>query len=260
MTIGETVNLSENTLHLLWRGFGAIPNPAIMGRQAEIENTRMSTIARISPCGTHHRGKIRTNPAMPDSSFSDLIDCLRAGDSGAAQRFLDQYGEAVRREVRFVLLDARLRRIVSDSDVCQSVLAQFFFGLWAGKYDFERPADLTRLLKAMIHARVADLARYWTADPRDIRKNLPSSSGDLWQTARDATPSRITVGVELLEEVQRRLSERELTIIGLRQEKKSWAEIAAKMGDQATAEGLRKQYDRALARVASELGIAEDRP
>jgi len=51
-----------------------------------------------------------------------------------------------------------------------------------------------------------------------------------------------------------------LTILGLRQEKKSWAEIAAKMGDQATPEGLRKQYERALARVASELGIGEDRP
>ena len=162
MTTRKTNPLPGDTIYACQRGFSSVFTRAILRTWTARTEERGTGVQKPLCPSRRHENKW-TPRAMQDSNFSDLIDCLRAGDSTAAQRFLDQYGEAVTREVRFVLLDARLRRIVSDSDVCQSVLAQFFFGLWAGKYEFERPADLMGLLRTMVHTRVADLARYWTA-------------------------------------------------------------------------------------------------
>ena len=195
---------------------------------------------------------------MQDASFSDLIERLRGGDTAAAEEFMCRYGEAIRRETRFMLLDARLRRIVAESDVCQSVVMRFFVDLWAGKYEFERPADLMGLLKKMVRARVVDLARHWTAQRRDLRRNVATGDGlDSHLAVEHVTPSRIVAHGELLEQIRARLSNREQEILGLRQQRLGWQEIAGRIGGGSGPEAIRKQYERALARVSKELNIEE---
>jgi hypothetical protein len=195
---------------------------------------------------------------MHDSEFCRLIERLRGGDNSAVGLFIDRFGEAMQREVRFMLLDSRLRRVVSDSDVCQSVLLQFFVGLWAGKYDFQQPSDLTGLLKEMVRARVADMARRWTAQRRDVRRNvamvdaapgIPGSWGN--------TPSMIVAHAELIEEVRRRLSSQENKIRELRQQNVGWPEIAVRLGGGRGPEAIRKQYERAIARISKDLALEE---
>src|ERR1700676_4232837 len=122
--------------------------------------------------GRRSSGGSSSGSGMEATPFSDLVARLRRGDSTAAEQFTADYGAAIRREVRFMLLDSRLRRIVSESDVCQSVLTRFFVELWAGKYDFADSNHLVALLKKMVRSRIIDLTRHWTAQRRDIRKNV----------------------------------------------------------------------------------------
>jgi len=197
-------------------------------------------------------------PIMHESEFCQLIERLRGGDNSAVGLFLDRFGGAIQREVRFLLLDARLRRIVSDSDVCQSVLLQFFVGLWAGKYDFREPSDLRGLLKEMVRTRVTDMARRWTAQRRDVRRNVaiadvaPSIPGT-WSS----TPSVVVAHAELIDEIKRRLSSQEKNILELRQQDIGWPEIAVRLGGNRGPEAVRKQYERALARISKDLALEE---
>jgi RNA polymerase sigma factor (sigma-70 family) len=191
--------------------------------------------------------------------FAELVARLRRGDATAAAQFAADYGAAIRREVRFMLLDSRLRRIVSESDVCQSVLTRFFVELWAGKYDFEDANHLVALLKKMVRSRIIDLTRYWTAQRRDVRKNTAIASVEepAIRTA-SSSPSHALAETELLAEVQRRLSEKEQTILNHRHAGLPWAAVAERLGGGAGPEAVRKQYERALARVTKELGLEED--
>jgi len=191
-------------------------------------------------------------------SFTELIDRLRRGDASAVDVFLQEYGPAIRREVRFILLDLRLRVVVSESDVCQSVLMRFFVKLWSGGYEFERPSDLVGLLKKMVRCRVADLARRWMNLGRDLRRTVSVDSGmDHVAGPNAETPSEIVMRSELLGEMQKRLSERDRVILSLRQEKRTWAEIVACLNSDCGPEALRKQFERSLAQLCRELGIEE---
>lgn len=199
------------------------------------------------------REKHLTHPA-----FHDLMDRVRRGDEAAVRILHDDYSEAVEREVRFALYDSRLRRIVGESDICQSVFMRFCVGLWAGNYEIETPGQLVALLKTMVRSRVVDWARYAKADRRDIRRN---QSLEFEESAsprhRDPTPSEIVSNNELLTRFRERLSPRELRILELKQDRRKWAEIAQELGE-ASAEAIRKQYERAFERVLAELGLSRE--
>ena len=160
-----------------------------------------------------------------------------------------------------MLLDSRLRRIVSESDVCQSVMTRFFVELWAGKYDFADPSHLVALLKKMVRTRIIDLTRHWTAQRRDIRRNvLIGGSGDGQPASTAGNPSRLLADAELLAEVQRRFTTEEREILDCRQHGLAWADVAARLNGRASPEALRKQYERAIARVSQDLGLGDDSP
>jgi len=55
--------------------------------------------------------------------FSQRVTRAQQGDADALERLLTDYGDAIQREIRFCLLVQRLRRVVGESDVYQSVIA-----------------------------------------------------------------------------------------------------------------------------------------
>ncbi len=193
---------------------------------------------------------------MPELPFIELIERIRRGDADAVRLFMEEYNGAIEREVRFALLDRRLRRVVSESDVKQSVMMRFVVGLWAGKYEFEDPQQVAGLLKVMVRARVADLARHWLAEKRDLRKNAPlSDPGAAAVPMKQRTPSEIVADAELFGRIEEKLSDEERSILRLRQEGRSWHDLAAAMGKERSPEAMRKRYERSLARVSRELGL-----
>jgi RNA polymerase sigma-70 factor (ECF subfamily) len=190
---------------------------------------------------------------LDDTSFVELIRRVRAGDARAAAELVHQYEPVVRLEVRCRLRDPRLRQVVDSMDICQSVLASFFVRAAAGQYDLDRPENLVRLLVVMARRKVAFHARKQRAQRRDNRRAEPLHEEALSTAAPEPSPSERVGGQELLEEFRRRLTEDERRLAELRAQGREWAEIAAEVG--GTPQARRKQLERAVERVAQELGL-----
>jgi RNA polymerase sigma-70 factor (ECF subfamily) len=193
---------------------------------------------------------------MPDdTAFEDLVGRVRRGDAAAAEVLVRRYEPQVRRVIRLRLGHSPLRRHLDSADVCQSVLASFFVRAALGQYDLDSPAGLVRLLTAMARNKLADQARRRQGVPRDPVEGR-AGAGDLAKAADNQPgPSRIVAGRDLLEAVRARLQDDERLLAERRAEGRAWADIAAEMG--GSPEALRKRLERALARVAREVGLEE---
>lgn len=191
---------------------------------------------------------------MSEPDFAVLIERVRNGDDQAFSQLVDQYGEAIRREIRFSMLDTRLRRVVGDSDIFQSVVTRLFVGLWAGKYEFECPQQFVGLLKDIARKNVADKARYWNSQKRDMRRNC-DVDGAPRTDKHLATPSQIVANAELLDAVRDALPEADREVLAWRQQRIGWPEIARRLDTDASPEAIRKRYERALAKASDELGV-----
>jgi hypothetical protein len=183
-------------------------------------------------------------------SFAKLIRRVRAGDAQTADDLVRRYEEPIRRAVRMQLRDSRLRRLLDSTDVCQSVLANFFVRAGLGQFDLRTPQQLLGLLATMARNKLATLAR----DPQVARRRDPDLEADRGPVAAAATPRRQFAGRELLRQVREQLSAEERWLAEQRAAGRAWAEIAAEQGD--SAEALRKKLGRALDRVAKHLGLA----
>jgi RNA polymerase sigma-70 factor (ECF subfamily) len=191
---------------------------------------------------------------VPEISFDDLIRRTRAGEDRAAAELVRQFEPAIRRAVRARLTDARLRRVLDSTDICQSVLAHFFARAALGQYQLDQPDQLVRLLVRMADNKLKDQVRKQRAVRRDQRRLEVGTPAALEQFAgREETPSQIVAGRELLQEVRRRLSREERFLAEQRALGRGWAEIAAEVGGKPDA--LRNKLSRALDRVSRELGV-----
>ena len=193
---------------------------------------------------------------MPDAvAFADLMTRIRAGDAHAAEHIFRQYESQLRLEVRLRLRDPRLRRLVDEDDVCQSVMLSFFVRARLGAYDVAEPADLMRLLTGMARNKVAAQARRHSAARRDFRR-AEGLAGAEAAAAPGSTPSQVVAGAELLGKIRARLSAEEQRIADLRVAGRSWAEVAEELG--GSADARRVQLQRAVSRVSRELGLEDD--
>jgi RNA polymerase sigma-70 factor (ECF subfamily) len=191
-----------------------------------------------------------------EASFPDFIRRIRAGDAQAAVELIQRYESVVRLEVRVRLIDPRLRQVFDSLDVCQSVMASFFVRAAAGQFDLEQPRDLVKLLVVMARRKLAFQVRKERAQRRDHRRLKCAPAEVLEATAARPSPSAEVAGRELLDAFRQRLSDEERQLAERRAQGQAWADIAAEMG--GTAQGRRKQLERAVERVSRQLGLEED--
>lgn len=186
--------------------------------------------------------------------FRDLVERARRGDADAATELLRTYEPHIRRVVRVKMTDTSMRRVMDSMDVCQSVMANFFVRVAAGQFDLNNPQDLIKLLVRMTQNKIYDHVRRQQADRRDRRRETAGNDEALQAVAdRGATPSVVIANRELLEKVRGRLTKEERYLAEQRALGREWSELAAELGK--GAEALRKQYSRAMDRVAQELGL-----
>jgi RNA polymerase sigma-70 factor (ECF subfamily) len=193
---------------------------------------------------------------MPtESPFVELIRRVRTGDEAAASELVQRFEPAIRRVVRVHLRDARLRRLLDSTDICQSVLATFFVRANLGQYELDSPESLIKLLATIARHKVINESVRQQADRRDYRR--AEVLGERAAQLRDpvADPGKQVEMQELLVKVREGLSEDERALAEHRGRGNSWAEIATAQG--ASAEGLRKKLARALDRVLRQLGLEE---
>jgi RNA polymerase sigma-70 factor (ECF subfamily) len=190
------------------------------------------------------------------ATFNDLIRRLRAGDARAAEELVREYASVIRVEVRLRLGDPRLRRAFDSMDICQSVLASFFTRAALGQFDLDDPSHLVRLLVGMTRNKVAYQVRRERAQRRDHRRVQVLEPATCDVAASGPGPSEIVARRDLLKTFRDLLTEEERRVADLRGEGREWTEVAAELG--GTAEGRRKQFSRAMDRVARQLGLDED--
>ena len=190
---------------------------------------------------------------MPvDTTFTEFVARIRAGDEQAAADLVRRYEPLIRREIRLQLEDHQLNRLFDSMDVCQSVLASFFLRTAAGEYDLERPEQLIGLLLAIARNKLASAARREHRACRDHRRVAAAENLDSVPAA-GAGPGEVLASKELLEQFRQALSEQERLIVELRSDGLAWADVAAKLG--GTAQSRRMQLTRAIERIAGELGL-----
>src|SRR4051812_17172913 len=148
---------------------------------------------------------------MENEGFAELVNRAGRGEREAAHWLIERYESSIRRQVRFTLMDNKLRRVLEETDICQSVMGQFFSGLGAGQFELDGPAQLISLLKQMVKNKITDQARYWRAGRRDYLRNIvPHDADDVVEPmSPDPTPSRVVEDSEFLAEFESRLSDTE---------------------------------------------------
>ena len=193
---------------------------------------------------------------MPENpSFAALILRVRAGDPAAAAELVREYEPALRRVVRIRLRDSRLRRLLDESDVCQSVFASFFVRAALGQYDLDTPGQMLKLLSAMARNKLANQALKEQAGRRDHRRVEPVGPEGRELAAPGPSPSEQVALAELVQKCRACLSDDERRLADLRSQGRDWAGIAGQLG--GSAEALRKQLARAASRVARQVGLEE---
>jgi RNA polymerase sigma factor (sigma-70 family) len=192
---------------------------------------------------------------VEEPTFTDLIQRVRTGDDQAAAEVVRRYEPAIRVAVRVRLTDPRLRRYLDSMDICQSVLASFFFRAVAGQFDLEKPEQLLKLLVTMARNKVTNHALKEQAARRDQRRLEKGGLDETALVSPQPSPSQLVANRELLQEFRKKLSDDERQLADQRSQGRSWAEIAKGAGGNADA--LRMQLVRAINRVARELGLEE---
>jgi hypothetical protein len=189
---------------------------------------------------------------VASDDFAELVKRAQEGDAEAVERLLEDYGDAIQREIRFCLLDQRLRRVVGESDVFQSVVAQFVGKLREGQYHFDAPSDLVGLLKTLARSHVARVARFWHAQRRDLRRDSGLDANEVAdKPIGDPSASSVVARTDLLKHALARLPERDRQILDWRQDDVAWLEIARRLSAD-NVDSLRKQHQRVVARVAAD--------
>jgi RNA polymerase sigma factor (sigma-70 family) len=188
-----------------------------------------------------------------ENAFRALLARVQTGDQQAATELVRQYEPALRRVVRLSLRDRRLRRLFDSSDVCQGVLLHFFVYFKTAPHAFSAPDQVLKLLATMARNHLVNQALYQQALRRDHRRVLAECVEKCDVVARGSSPSQHVAAEEMLQKVRRMLAPEEWHLLELRRQGNDWAAIARAVG--GSAEALRKQLARAVARVARVLDL-----
>jgi RNA polymerase sigma factor (sigma-70 family) len=190
--------------------------------------------------------------------FEKLMSRVQAGDADAAAELVQHYEPEIRLEVRVRLRiqDGRVRRLLDSMDITQSVLASFFAGVAVGRFAPEHPQQLLGLLVTMARNKLLTQVRNQRRQRRDVRRSESYDAAVHDVAAGGESPSQIAANRELLGELRKRLTVEERSISDRRGEGLPWTAIANELG--GTAEGRRKQLERAFARIAGELNLDDE--
>lgn len=193
-------------------------------------------------------------PADPHKPFRRLMRKVRKKDQAACTELVQMFQTEIYRTVRLPLIGVGLQSVIDPMDICQSVFASFFARVVDGPYELREPNHVRQLLLTMARNKVTDETRRYMAQRRGHHRLVAESEDCLAGVAAEiSTPSSIVGKRELLAEVRKHLAPDERHLMEQRAHGKDWSALAAEAG--STPEALRKKLERAIARVAEQLGL-----
>jgi hypothetical protein len=185
------------------------------------------------------------------NDLAELLARVRQGDEEAARLLVERYESAIRIAVRTNLSDPRLRQQFDSLDVCQSVLASFFFHLISGAYDLSVPAQLSALLSKMAQNKVRMRAREQFRQRRDVRRLSQINIENAKIRGSKPGPEEPVDDQDLVDRALDMMPPEIRAIADRRMAGALWPEIADAMG--GTPDGRRKQFERAVLPIAQSL-------
>ena len=192
---------------------------------------------------------------LSNDTFQELMSRVRAGEPDAATELVRQFEPEIRLEVRVRMRvqDGRMRRVLDSMDITQSVFGSFFAGVAAGRFVPRNSRQLLRLLVTMTRNKLLTQVRNHKRQRRDVRRVRSIDAVSCEPVSRGESPSEFVAGAEILGELHNRLSEEERRVADLRGTGLTWTAIAEDLG--GTANGRRKQVERAMTRIVRELDL-----
>ena len=182
--------------------------------------------------------------------FAHLAGRIRDHDAGAFADLMSRYESDVCRLVESHLRHVRLRRLLDATDVWQAVLIRLFRRCKDGQIALEDPVRLSHLLQKMALNELRDQVRWGRRERRDARRELTGNDRILKSFADPhASPVQVVEERDLLDCLLRHLHHKERLLALGWAEGKDWDELARETG--GTAESARKQFSRAMTRLAS---------
>jgi RNA polymerase sigma factor (sigma-70 family) len=195
-------------------------------------------------------GSIPESASGAESTFH-LIDRFKAGDREALERLYARYLPRLRRWAGG-RLPRWARDLVDTEDIVQETLLQTFNRMET--FEPQREGAFQAYLRQAVMNRIRDEIRRAGRRPGQV---------DLEDKYADAGPSPLeaTIGLEAIERYEQALarlkSEERETIIARVELGHSYEELAAIL-DKPTPDAARKAVQRALVRLAEEMGRASE--
>jgi RNA polymerase sigma-70 factor (ECF subfamily) len=183
---------------------------------------------------------------LDEQEFRNLMQRVRSGDGDAATELVRLYEPEIRRAIRIRLTDNRLRRMVDSVDIWQSIIGNFFVRAAAGQFELDNPTALLKLLKRMAQNKLIDKSRKPEPECHDPKPLAEVPQGG-------ETPSQIVANEELVAKALAMLPDDIKFLRDQRLKGREWADIGAELND--SPEALRKKLDRAMDKVAKQLGL-----
>ena len=182
---------------------------------------------------------------MPDSDASpdlDLANRYQAGDDDAARKLFDRYCEQLMRLAKR-RIGQRMASRFDPEDVIQSAFRTFFVHLKDGDFSFEREDDLFKLLVRLTVRKTLRRIQYHLAGKRNPNVEVAGGGddGDPFDrvAGHEPTPDVAVAMVDELEDFMKRLKPFERSVLELKIQGYTSAEIAEKLNT----------YDRKVRRV-----------
>lgn len=193
-----------------------------------------------------------------DRSFSGLMERAAAGDGEAMAELCQRY-EAKVRIVARVLLGPALRNQFDSVDLLQSVHRSMLVGMRNQKFDISSPEKLIALASTIVRRKVA---RKWRKARHQSRIESRSQDGSGGLSAMlgsicspEAAPDKVAEFNDHLDLLCRNMTPAEQTMLKMRLEGSTSAEVAAVLGIHPVA--LRVRWSRLRARL-KEAGVLTD--
>lgn len=164
------------------------------------------------------------------SEFAQLMADVRSGSDEAVEQLIEKYGRAVLFAVKRGLR-ANLRVLYDSEDLVQSVWASFF-RLPVRQAEFNTPAELIGYLTKMARHRVVAKARLQSSQKRAApgRCSLDSSIYQNQAQSAQPGPEEIAIARETEKRFEAHLPSRYRSIVELRLEGRTQADIAKELG------------------------------
>jgi RNA polymerase sigma-70 factor (ECF subfamily) len=185
--------------------------------------------------------------------FQALLAEVRSGNQDAAAELMRRYAVQIQRIARIRLGRNGLQRVVDSTDICQSVMANFFHRVVAGQFELETPEQLLRLLATMARNQVIKKASHHHARRRDLRRLVGPDEAEETAVDPQGTPSLVVGNREVMEKLRSSLTHEEQQLLDARIAGRSWNEIAEET--KSPVDRIRKRLTRALERAVQTLEI-----